>query len=158
MTRAGLIGAVVMLLLALGLSFVFGAAVPCCAIVVGLGAGYLAAMWEKPSASGVATKRGALTGAIAGIGAVVGQSLGGLGSAAWTGPEAASQAAAGILQSFGINPATSAVDPTAFYASAFGTGCCIGLFSLVLMAGLGALGGVIWWQTAGKSQGGALPA
>ena len=154
MTRAGLIGAVVMFLLALGLSFVSGLIVPCCAIVVGLGAGYLASMWEKPAANNLAVQRGALAGLIAGAGALIGQTLGAVGNAAMVGPEASMQ----LMQQFGVDAGGAAIDPTMFYLSATGTGCCIGLFSLVLMAGLGALGGVIWWQTAGKSQGGALPA
>jgi Cu+-exporting ATPase len=54
-----------MFLLALGLSFVSGLIVPCCAIVIGLGAGYLAAMWEKPAANNLAVQRGALAGLIA---------------------------------------------------------------------------------------------
>ncbi len=154
MTRAGLIGAVVMFLLALGLSFVSGLIVPCCAIVVGLGAGYLAGMWERPMANNLAVQRGALAGLIAGAGALIGQTLGAVGNAAMMGPEASMA----LVEQLGVDVGNAAVDPTMFYVSALGTGCCIGLFSLVLMAALGALGGVIWWQTTGKNQGGALPA
>lgn len=154
MTRAGLIGAGVIFVLALGLSFVSGLIVPCCAIIVGLGAGYLAGMWERPSESGLATRRGAFAGAIAGVGAIIGQPLGALANAALLGPEAS----AAMVEQLGLDVGGAAVDPVMFYASAFGSGCCFGLFSLVLMAGLGALGGIIWWQTTGKNQGGALAA
>ena len=154
MTRAGLIGAAVIFVLALGLSFVSGLIVPCCAIIVGIAAGYLAGMWERPNQGGLATQRGALAGAIAGVGAVVGQSIGAVANAAMLGPTGSLE----MMQQLGVDVGNAGIDPTMFYLSSFGTGCCLGVFSLVLMAGLGALGGVIWWQTTGKNQGGALAA
>lgn len=154
MTRAGLIGAVVIFLLALGLSFVSGLIVPCCAIVIGLGAGYLAAMWDRPAQNQLAVKNGAIAGAIAGVGALLGQVAGTLGNAMMLGPNGAMD----TMRQLGMDVGNVGVDPTMFYVSSVGTGCCFGLFSLVLMAGLGALGGVIWWQTTGKNQGGVAAA
>jgi hypothetical protein len=148
MTRAGIIGAVVIFLLALGGSFVSGLLVPCCAVLVGLGVGYLASMWDKPADNNRAVRLGAIAGAIAGIGAVIGQTVGGVANAALLGPEAASQ----IVEGLGLDTGGAAADPTIFYASTAFVSCCIGLFNTALMAGLGALGGILWWQTTGKNQ------
>lgn len=154
MTRAGLIGAAVIFVLAFGLSFVSGLIVPCCAIVIGLGAGYLAGMWERPNQNGRAVQRGVLAGVIAGVGVVLGQTIGTLVNAYMLGPSAS----LAMAEQLGFNAGGASVDPTVFYLTSGATGCCFGLFSLVLMAGLGALGGVIWWQTTGKNQGGAIAA
>ncbi len=154
MTRAGLIGAAVIFVLSFGLSFVSGLIVPCCAIVVGLGAGYLAGMWERPAQNGVSVQRGALAGAIAGVGVVLGQTIGTLVNAYMLGPSAS----LAVAQQLGLDAGGATVDPMVFYLTSGVTGCCFGLFSLALMAGLGALGGVIWWQTTDKNQGGAVAA
>ncbi len=117
----------------------------CVGIVAGLGAGYLAGLFDKPAESSASTKAGAGAGAIAGIGGLIGLIIAGVINAIVVGPEGAAQ----VLQSFGLQ---STADPTTYYASAIGMPCCIGLFNIALMAGLGALGGMLWYQTAGKNR------
>ena len=149
MLKSGLIVGVVTLVLATGAVLLSPLCVPCLAIVAGLAAGYLAGVFDKPSESGATTKTGAAAGAIGGAGALIGHLLGGLGNALILGPEGG----AAFAQMLGL-PATT--DPVPYYTGVFGSACCLGLVEVAIMAGLGALGGVLWYQTTGKKN--AAPA
>jgi hypothetical protein len=149
MVKAGLI--LLAILVVLGL--VGLAPVPflaCCTGLLGLlasvGGGYMAGNFDKPVTSGLAARAGAGAGAIGGIGALLIQVIGGLWSAFAVGPEGA----IAMLQQMGydINPAD--INPTTFYAGAIGGACCWGLIIVAIAAGLGALGGAIWYSTRGK--------
>ena len=113
------------------------------ALFLGLGAGFLAGAFDKPSDNGAATKAGALSGVIGGVGALAGQLIGTLINGIVVGPEATAK----IVEQLGL-PSNS--DPTAYWAGLVGSGCCFGILDLALMAGLGALGGILWWQISGK--------
>jgi hypothetical protein len=89
MRKAGLIMGGVMVILAAVLGFVFPLIVPCLALFVGAGAGYLGASYVRPTTAGLASRAGAGTGAIAGVGAIVGHILSGVASAISGGPGAA---------------------------------------------------------------------
>ncbi len=151
MVRSGLILGGVMLIVGGILALLFPLCVPCLALVAGAGAGYLAGMWDKPLNNSLSIQRGAGAGAIAGLGALLGHIFGGLGAAAFIGPEGSMD----MLRQFGFDlGATGDVSPTMFYVSAGFTSCCFGLFEVALMAALGALGGILWWNMTGKNQGG----
>ncbi len=145
MLKSGLIIGAVTLVLASILGFIFPLCIPCLAILVGAGAGYLAGMFDKPQASGNSAKIGAGAGAIGGIGALIGHVVGGTATSLVTGPE---QAAA-LMRQFGVAVDTS--NPAVYYAGAVGGACCFGLFEVLLMAGVGALGGMLWYQFVGKN-------
>jgi hypothetical protein len=117
----------------------------CVGVVAGLAAGYVAGLFDKPADSSASTKAGAGAGAIAGIGGLIGLVVAGGINAIIVGPEGAAQ----VVQSFGLE---TTADPTTYYISAIGLPCCIGLFNIALMAGLGALGGMLWYQTSGKNR------
>jgi hypothetical protein len=144
MRRSGLIAAAVMLVLTIGTTLISPYCVPCLAILVGLGAGALAGMFDKPADSGACAKSGAAAGAIGGVGAILGHLVGGVINAALVGPETAAR----VLGQFGYS--TGTMTPEVYYGFTFGAACCIGLFDVLLMAGVGALGGLLWWQSAGK--------
>jgi len=144
MIKAGLILGAVMLVLGVGGSLISPICVPCLAVVAGIGAGYLAAVYDKPLTSGGAAKSGAVAGAIGGAGALLGQIIGGILNAIIVGP----QGAIDMLEQFGL-PAS--YDPNLYYISFIGSGVCFGVLDIVLMAGLGALGGILWLQIAGKN-------
>lgn len=147
MVKSGLIVGGITLVLGLIGAFVFPPlCVPCVALFAGTGAGYLAGQFDHPGASNTAVRMGAQAGAIAGIAALLAHLIGGVTSAALLGPEGAAE----MMSQFGI--AADANNPAVYYASAFGTACCLGLFEIALMAGTGALGGMLWFNTAGKDQ------
>lgn len=148
MFKAGLIIGVVMflvvLLLAAGLS-------PLCAVCVplftGLGAGYLAGVFDKPFSSGQAAQRGAIAGAIAGGISLLAQML------------------AAVINAFVLqNPqfqitrffGGQAIDPTTVWVGQIMMAVCVGLLNIGLTAAFGAGGGAIWFSTAGKNQSPAL--
>lgn len=154
MVRAGLILGAVMLVAGGGLAYLFAPCVPCLALVAGALAGYLAGVWDRPAENGRAIQRGALAGTLGGAGALLGHLVGGLLAAATVGP----QGALDLARQLGLDLGSTSGSPVIFYASASATACCFGLVEVVLMAGLGALGGLLYWQMTGKNQAGGLGA
>ena len=132
-----------MLVLAIGATLISPLCAPCVALFIGLGAGYLAGVLDKPLQPGDSAKSGAGAGAIAGVGALIGGMMGGVGNMLIVGPAKT----AALLRQLGL-PADSS--GASYYLGALGGPCCIGLVNVVLMAGLGALGGLLWYQISGK--------
>ena len=144
MIKAGLILGAVMLVLGVGGSLLSPLCVPCLAVMAGIGAGYLAGVFDKPLTSGDSAKVGAIAGAIGGAGALLGQIIGGILNALLVDPQNMMR----MMEQFGF-PAT--YDANFITISQIGGGVCFGLIDIVLMAGLGALGGILWQQIAGKN-------
>lgn len=141
MLKAGLIsGAVMFLFVLLGASIISPLCALCVPLFTGLGAGYLTGVFEKNILTAV--QRGAYAGAIAGALGIVGQMI-------------ASVINAAVMQ----NPNNQlnqvlglpAADPATVWLSQLGVACCVGLVNVGLTAALGAGGGAIWNNTAGKS-------
>jgi hypothetical protein len=105
--------------------------------------GYLAGVFDKPGDNGAAVKAGTLAGVIGGIGAMFGQVIGGVLNSVLVSPEGYAQ----TLQQFGVE----GMNETAYWVGRVGGVCCAGIFDILLMAGLGALGGLLWWQFSGKN-------
>jgi LytS/YehU family sensor histidine kinase len=146
MLKSGLIAGGVTFVLALGFTLLSPLCVPCLAFFLGLGAGYLAGVFEKPLDNGSSAKSGAVAGAIGGVGAIIGQMVGALLNAVIVGPEKAVK----LVEQLGIPVATPNDFGAAYWVGIIGSGCCFGLLDVALMAGLGALGGLLWWQISGK--------
>jgi hypothetical protein len=149
MLKAGLIGAAVGFVLAIiGAIFFPLACNPCAAAFIGLGAGALTGVFARPPTSGTSASEGAKAGAIATAGNLLGQMVGTAIQVLVIGPEAAADFARELGLPIG--------DPTAFgttyYLGAFGGGCLCGLVGIALGAGLGAVGGILWYQISGQSQ------
>ncbi len=147
MIKAGLIAGAIMFVLALG----FGATIspictPCIAIFVGLLAGYLTGNFEKPMLSSDAMKRGAMAGAIAGVFAIIGQLVAAAINASSINPETLNQ----ILSQLGNN--SIVLDRQQLWLYQLGGGCCIGLFNVALLAGLGVAGASIWFSMRGNKR------
>lgn len=116
-------------------------------IILGAAAGYVAGNFDKPADTGAAAGKGAAAGAIAGIGALVGAPIGYIISNAISGP-AAQQMISNLMEQSGINY-NSAMSGSPLLSGVVG-GCCCGVVDILLMAGLGALGGMLWSQIGGK--------
>jgi ABC-type uncharacterized transport system permease subunit len=141
MLKAGLIAGVGMFVVVLVLS---AGLTPFCALcvplVAGILAGYLTGVFEKNPQNVVG--RGASAGAIAGAIALLAQMVASLINAA-------------VLQSpenqlnrlMGIEPTAAGT----VWAVQLGLACIVGLVNIALTAGLGAVGGVIWKSTGGKT-------
>ena len=144
MVKAGLILGVVMLVLGIGGSLITPICVPCIALMAGVAAGYLAGVYEKPATSGGTAKVGAGAGAIGGAGALIGQIIGGILNAVIVGPQ-------GIADFARMLDMPVSNNPNVAYIGFIGGGFCFGILDILLMAGLGALGGILWHQIAGKN-------
>jgi len=156
MLKSGLILGVVALLLAIGAALLSPLCVPCLTLLLGLGAGYLAGAFDKPSEKRGSTKSGAIAGAIGGAGALIGQAVGAVINSQLVGPGGAIQ----LIRQLGIqlpSGATPADIATGYWGGVIGSTCCLGLFDVALMAGLGALGGLLWWQMSGSKRSGLPP-
>jgi len=147
MVKAGLIAAVVALILAIGGSLLLALCVPCVSFFLGIGAGYLACHYEPAGDGGSAAKSGAIAGAIGGVGALLGQSIGAIINGFMVGPDAAMDF--GRQLGFDVPGGTDALG--GYWVGILGTGCCFGILDLLIMAGLGAVGGLLWWQFTGKN-------
>jgi hypothetical protein len=147
MYKSGLIFGGVMFVAALVITLLFPYCVPCAALLIGFAGGYVAGVFAKPAAQAGATKAGAIAGALAGAGAILGEMIGTVINASVVGPEKVGQ----ILQSLGF-PSYTSMTTGEYWAIQLGFNLCISLFSVALMAGLGALGGMVWWQVNGKKQ------
>jgi len=152
MLKSGLIIGAVMLVIGGGIALLLPACIPCLALLAGVGGGYLAGMFDTPAENGGAVRVGAGAGAIGGVGALLAHMVGGLVAAFTVSPEQAAE----MMRQFGVEVETT--NATAYYAGAIGGACCFGLFEIAFMAGLGALGGILWYQIVGKNNTPSMPA
>jgi hypothetical protein len=144
MVKAGLIGLLAGGLFGLGITLLFPYCTPCAAVVIGLGVGFLASLWDKPLDGAACAGLGAKAGAIAGVGHLVGQLLGMLANGLLVGPEGA----ADTLAQLGID--MPSMDSSMYWISQIVINGGCGLTNVAVAAGLGALGGLLWFQTMGK--------
>jgi len=146
MVKSGLIIGAVSFFLVLGSTFILSPlCAPCVAIFLGLAAGYLAGVFDKPALSGDSAKKGAIAALIASAFALLGGMLGGVGNAFVLGNMGYGEQ---FNQALGFVP----VGPNGYWIGQLTVACCAGLFNLALMAGLGAAGGAIWFSLVGKKQ------
>ncbi|HUV89073.1 MAG TPA: hypothetical protein VMY80_05435 [Anaerolineae bacterium] len=151
MLKAGLIGAGVGFVLALVAVLVTPFCNPCVALLLGLGVGVLAAVWERPATSGGSAGEGAKAGAIAAVGGLLGQMVGAVANGLMVGPEKAAE----MFRQLNID--VPAITQQTYWVYNVGGNCLCGAFSVALGAGLGALGGLLWYQVKGKNQPPASP-
>ena len=146
MLKAGLVGAVAGLLLAVMGAVVFPLACnPCAALLVGLAAGAMSGLFAKPLTGGASAGEGARAGAIATVGSLVGQMAGVLINGLIVGPEGAAE----LYRQFDVD---LPIDSNLYWLSNIGGNCLCGLVNIALGAGLGALGGLLWYQISGRNQ------
>ncbi len=148
MYRSALIFGVVGLLVAAGATLITPLCGPCAVVFLGLGAGYLAGAFDKPQTGNATTRGGAIAGAIGGVGPLLGQSIGAVINGMLVVPERAMELARamGIPTSGGFE-----FQPGGYWTLLIGTGLCLSVLDVVLMALFGVVGGLIWWNMSGKN-------
>jgi hypothetical protein len=150
MLKAGLIGAGVGFVLAIIAALLTPFCNPCVALLLGLGVGALAAMWERRATAGASAGEGAKAGAIAAVGGLVGQMIGAAANGFIVGPKGMAE----IYRQFDIQiPLT----PRYYWIANLGGNCLCAVVNVALGAALGAVGGLLWYQISGKSQASAGP-
>jgi len=146
MFKSGLILAVISFLLATGLTLLSPMCVPCAALFLGLGAGFLAGVFDKPAEGGKAVKIGAISGVLGGIGAIVGQIVGTGINALIMGPGGAAR----FLSQLGMETGGQAGVAQGYWIGLFGGVICFGFLDIALMAGFGIIGALTWRGLLGK--------
>jgi hypothetical protein len=132
----------------LGLTLLFPVCTLCAALFAGAGAGWLVAYWTQPREQGTAATVGAQAGALSGIGAFLGQTLGGILNALIVGPEGT----VALNEALGLEMLElSQSSDAAYYAGAIGGQACCGLINIGLMAGLGALAAFVYFRYTNRS-------
>jgi hypothetical protein len=152
MNKSALIFGVVAFVVAIGGTIISPLCTPCLVLFVGAFAGYLAGVFDKPLDKSVAVKAGALAGLLAGIGAILGQIGGSIINGIIVGPEGAMQ----LVRQMGLSGASGDFSSVYWISLVIST-ACFGLLNLGLMAGTGALGGLLWNQFNNKPAGPSTP-
>ena len=146
MVRSGLILGALALFVSAGATLISPVCVPCIAIFLGLGAGYLAGLFDKPATSSATSKAGAIGGAVGGIGAILGQVIGAVINSTIVGP----QGLQSIYEKLGVPTGNMNLTQT-YWIGVVGGTLCFSVLDVLLMAGFGAVGALLWWQTTGKN-------
>ncbi len=151
MRNSVLIFGIISFFLFLVVTFLLPCCTPCLALLAGAGAGWLAVYWTGSATQDAAVRSGALAGALSGLGALVGQLVGAILSARLLTPDMVGDAYETVVQLFesmgpeGIEslevPSIEIVTRMAVITQA---GC--GLFNVAIMAGLGALAGLVFFR------------
>ena len=151
MRRAtGLVGLVGFLAAVITAAIQWQICVPCLALGLGAGAGYLACRAARPADQNSATRLGATSGALAGALTLLGNVVGGLIAAATLGPQGAEARLVDLARSLGLTVPATPISPVIYYASALGSSACCGVGVIFVMAVLGGLAGTVWFrQTRG---------
>ena len=145
MYKSGLILGVLTLFVAAGSTVISPLCAPCAAIFLGLGAGYLAGVFDKPATANSASKAGAIGGAVGAVGAVLGQVAGTAINTYIMTPQ--------DLEALYKNLGIAAGGPgflQGYWAGMVASAICFSILDVLLMAGFGALGAYLWWRTTGQ--------
>ena len=145
MKKATLIVGIGAFVVSLGLTLLFPLCTSCFALLVGPVAGLLAVYWGYPTEEQQAAGIGAQAGALAGVGLLAGQVLGGLLNAILVGPEGAAE----IYRSLGLNIAEPS-NIVAYYLGVVGGQMCCALVNVGIMAGLGALAAFLYFKSSNR--------
>jgi len=152
MIKSGLIFGAVSFMLVLGSAVLITPfCAPCFGLFLGLAAGYLACVYDKPISSGEGVRKGAVAGAISGGLGFLGGMIGGVINGALLNPSNLEA----IYKTLGM-PSVN-IDQTTIWTLQLVGAACIGLFNVGWMAILGVAGGALWYQISGKKQTGTMP-
>jgi hypothetical protein len=142
MIKAGAIGAVLAIIYVMGATLVSPLCTFCLTPLLGAGTGYLASWFDKPISAETSLSHGMIAGGIAGFGAMVGQMLAAFVHAVFY---THSEQLSTFLRNFGLTEFIID-DASAYMQSTIVVYSFCGLFNLALVTGLGAVGGLIWFQ------------
>ena len=144
MLKAGLPGAVIGFIYVMGITLISPFCTLCFTPLLGISIGYLANRFDKPPRVEASLGSGAIAGAMTGFGALLGQMLAavvnGILVTHWEELPALFK-----QMGFGQIPDQSQYWQTTLTANSF-----CSLLNLGIIAGLGAVGGLIWFQQQSK--------
>ena len=142
MIRAGFLGAIAGLIYITSLTLLSPFCTLCLTPLLGISVGYLAAHIDKPARSETSLSRGGIAGGITGIGVLVGQMLATIVNGILI---TNSESLPIFVRQMGLSQ-LFITDPDEYWQAIITTSSFCSLINLVLIAGLGALGSLIWFQ------------
>jgi MFS family permease len=142
MIRAGFLGAIAGLIYITSLTLLSPFCTLCLTPILGIGVGYLAAHIDKPARPEASLSRGGLAGSITGIGVLIGQMLATVVNGILI---TNSEGLPIFVRQMGLAQ-LFITDPDEYWQAIITTSSFCSLINLVLIAGLGALGSLIWYQ------------
>jgi hypothetical protein len=142
MIKAGAIGAVIGFIYIMSLSLLSPICTLCFTPLLGLGVGYLAGWFEKLADVRASLSRGTIAGGITGLGVVVGQMMATVVNGILV---TNSDRIPALMNEVGLSQFVI-TNNDEYWQSILVFNSFCSLFNLALVAGLGAVGGMIWFQ------------
>ena len=142
MIKAGLIGAAAGFIYIMSLTLLSPFCTVCLTPLLGLGVGYLAGWFDTPPSSDTSLVRGAVAGIITGLGVVVGQMLASVINAILV---TNSEQLPILMRELGLTELII-TDSSQYWQTTLTANSICSMFNLLIIAGLGAVGGLIWFQ------------
>jgi hypothetical protein len=140
--KAGLIGFIVGFIFVMSLTLLSPFCTLCLTPLLGAGVGYLANWFDTPAESRASLLRGGLAGGLTGIGAMAGQMLATVVNGILI---TNSDQLPILLADLGLSE-FMITDADEYWRATLTVSAFCSAFNLVLIAGLAALGGFIWFQ------------
>ncbi len=147
MIKAGIIVGFIAMFFAVGVALLSPVCVPCVALLLGIAAGFLGGMFEKPAEGKETTRVGGLAGLISGIGIALGQLIGAIVNSQLVGPDGAAE----MMRNFGLQGGGAGAFENSYWVGVVASTVCFGLLDIVLMAGLGVVGALMWGKFMRKN-------
>lgn len=142
MIKAGLIGAAAGFIYIMSLTLLSPVCTVCLTPALGLGVGYLAGWFDTPPSFDTSLVRGAVAGIITGFGVVIGQMLATVVNAILV---TNSEQLPILMSQLGLNELI-VTDSSQYWQATLTANSICSMFNLLLIAGLGAVGGLICFQ------------
>lgn len=147
MIKAGLIGAIAGFIYVMSLTMLSPFCSLCFTPLLGLGVGYLAGWFDTPQKSESSLFRGGLAGAITGFAVVIGQMLATVVNAVLV---TNSEQLPLLLQEFGLSDFVI-TDTNQYWQATLTVNSICSVFNLLLISGLGAVGGMLWFRRRNRT-------
>jgi hypothetical protein len=144
MIKAGLLGAMLGFIYVMSLTLVSPFCTLCITPLLGLGIGYLASRFDKPLKLETSLSSGGIAGGMSGCGALVGQMLAtvvnGILVTNW-------EELPAFIKDLGL---TQFPNTNEYWQTTLTANSLCSVLNLAIIAGLGAVGGLIWFQRQNK--------
>lgn len=152
MIKAGLLGASLGFIYVMSLTLVSPFCTLCLTPLLGVGVGYLANVFDKPAKMEGCLSRGLVAGLIAGLAVVVGQ----LAATLVNGVLVTNfEDLPGLMRDFGL-PQVLLEDTGEYWQATLLLSSVCGVLNFLMIAGLGALGGLLWFRRQERQAAAAL--
>jgi len=142
MLKAGVIGAVASFIYVTSLTLLSPFCTLCFTPLLGIGVGYLAGQFDRPPKAETSLYRGAMAGGITGVVTAISQMLASVVNAILV---TNSEELPKLMQEFGFSELVI-TETREYWQVTLSVNALCGVFNLFVIAGLAALGGLIWFQ------------